>query len=164
MKDQPILKKIAEGEIEDDLENTGVRPVRRVREVAPQSTSPRSAPRSTERVTGPPEVVGGTLGAAAGAVAGLIAGPPGAVVGAIVGAVAGVAAGVAVDGPSERELRDEELDRIIGVTEGDIGDPGLLHPEPQVGVYAAIGSTVQSEEGATDERKLSDGPIENIDD
>lgn len=128
-----------------------------------------AARRIDERVPGEsphgaPEVVGGALGAAAGAVAGAMAGPPGAVVGAIVGAFAGAISGVAVEGPSEKELRDEELDRAIGVTEGDIGAPNLLHPPSYLGRYTVAAEAVSDEEGVAEERKQTDGPIENIED
>jgi phage tail tape-measure protein len=110
---------------------------------------------------GVPEVVGGVAGGATGALAGAIAGPPGMIVGAIVGAMAGVAAGVALDGPSDKELRDEELDREIGVTEGNIGDPSLQHPPPKTAHFSAIASVVADSESSGDENKESNGPIEN---
>jgi phage tail tape-measure protein len=60
------------------------------------------------------EIVGATLGAAAGV--------PGALAGMVLGGVAGALAGKALDSEAERtHVHDEELDKEIGVSGGDMG-------------------------------------------
>jgi hypothetical protein len=75
------------------------------------------------------EAEAGAGGAIAGAVIGSFAGPPGAVVGAVVGAAAGaIAVAIAEHESASVSARNAELDRAIGVTDGEIGAPNLEHP------------------------------------
>lgn len=76
------------------------------------------------------EVSAGAVGAIAGAgFGGIFAGPAGAAAGALVGAAMGAASGWAAEMHAKDDaLRDEKLDREIGVLGGDIGVPGLRHP------------------------------------
>jgi hypothetical protein len=61
-------------------------------------------------------------GAAAGAVAGAIAGPVGMGAGAVIGSLVALVAGeLAHQTAVEQRAHDAELDREIGVTEGDLG-------------------------------------------
>lgn len=81
---------------------------------------------------------GAVSGAIAGAAAGVLAGPAGAIAGASIGAVAGAAAGVALADDDERaSMRDEELDKEIGVTEGELGTDKVKHPPAKVGAYSS---------------------------
>jgi hypothetical protein len=97
-------------------------------------------------------------GLAAGAAAGAIAGPAGMAIGAVLGGIVGVAAGIAVE-TAEKAKRehDEELDRAIGVTEGNIGEASPHQPKG-TGRYHA--ETLGISEGASES---SDGPIQNVD-
>lgn len=62
-------------------------------------------------------------GAASGAVAGALAGPPGVVVGGAIGAAVGMLAGRALDRAEVRAAdHDRELDDVIGVTKGSLGE------------------------------------------
>jgi hypothetical protein len=103
----------------------------------------------------------GTLGGAAtGAAIGLVAGPAGAVIGAAIGAVAGgVAADVAHRQAVEKRERDEELDREIGVTEGNLGEADPNAPPPKLGRYSAASMGV----GEGGESTPAEGPIQDVD-
>jgi len=104
------------------------------------------------------EVAGGAVGALAGAAVGAVAGPPGAIAGAITGAIAGAVTGRAAEvEDEERELKERELDRAIGVERGDLGAPNLKHPPAKIGAYSA-GSTGAA--GSTEEDELAEGPIQ----
>lgn len=107
-----------------------------------------------------PDLAGAAAGAAVGAVAGAIAGPAGIVVGAVAGAAAGVVAreGLAAD-LRDKAAVDKQLDKEIGVTEGDLGAPNLKHPPAKVGAYSASSSG-----GGGGERHPAEGPIEPPDD
>jgi hypothetical protein len=99
-------------------------------------------------------------GAVAGAAAGSLAGPAGAVAGGIVGGVAGAMAGVALaDDAQRRHSHGAELDREIGVTEGDLGAAGPDAPPARVGAYSA-GSAGAGVATPTP----SEGPIQDVDD
>ncbi len=75
------------------------------------------------------EAEGAATGALAGAVLGVVAGPPGMVAGAILGAAAGAVAGAALDSEASSDAaHTRELDAVIGVSGGDIGEPSLRHP------------------------------------
>jgi nucleotide-binding universal stress UspA family protein len=77
-------------------------------------------------------------GAVAGAVTGSIAGPPGAAAGAIIGTAIGMAIGRTLDDEDARKhVRDEELDRQIGVSEGDLGAAARNQPPARVDAYSA---------------------------
>jgi phage tail tape-measure protein len=83
------------------------------------------------------EAEGVASGAIAGAVLGASAGPPGILAGVIVGGAAGAIAAEVLDRDQVRsEARTRELDREIGVTEGDIGAPNLRHPPATIGAYS----------------------------
>jgi hypothetical protein len=73
--------------------------------------------------------VGGTL---AGTMIGAIAGPVGMVVGGVVGGTLGIVAGATLDEENARiSKHDHELDKEIGVEEGDIGRPSTVPPPPR---------------------------------
>ena len=83
------------------------------------------------------EAEAGAAGAVTGALVGAMGGPPGAFAGAVIGAAAGALAGFALDKDgAAREAEDLELDREIGVTEGEMGAPNLAHPPAKMGVYS----------------------------
>jgi outer membrane lipoprotein SlyB len=84
------------------------------------------------------EMSAGAVGAIAGAsFGGIFAGPAGAAAGAVVGAAMGAATGWAVEMRAKDEaVRDHRLDREIGVTDGDIGVPGLQHPPAKIGAFS----------------------------
>lgn len=93
------------------------------------------------------EAEGGASGALAGAVLGAGAGPPGMVAGAIIGGVAGAITGAVLDSESSRQAsRTRKLDAEIGVSEGDLGAPNLVHPPAKVGAYstASAGADLSS--------------------
>ncbi|HVY44544.1 MAG TPA: hypothetical protein VHB21_01645 [Minicystis sp.] len=80
-------------------------------------------------------------GAPAGALAGSVAGPAGAAVGAVIGTlVATAAAEVAHGDAAERREEDEQLDRDLGVTEGDLGAASPDAPPPRIGCFSAAAS------------------------
>ena len=67
--------------------------------------------------------LGGLTGLLAGVVSGSLAGAPGALSGAGLGWMIGAAAGAALGADyDERHQQDAELDRVIGVSEGNIGE------------------------------------------
>jgi hypothetical protein len=102
------------------------------------------------------EAEGGASGAVAGAVVGAIAGPPGAIAGAILGGLAGVLAGAVLDKDATAgHQRDEELDKDIGVSGGDIGAPNLKHPPAIVGAPSGPSSGAVNDGGST-----AEGPIQ----
>ncbi|HKQ71454.1 MAG TPA: hypothetical protein VJT73_19050 [Polyangiaceae bacterium] len=71
--------------------------------------------------------LGGLSGIAAGAVCGIIAGFEGALAGAVIGGGIGAVTGAALGADQKaRRLKDAELDREIGVTEGNIGEGQTL--------------------------------------
>ena len=100
-------------------------------------------------------------GAVAGAAIGAIAGPVGAIAGGLVGTAIGAIAGQALD---EKEVEDAEhdqqLDRDIGVTEGDLGAASPDQPPPVRGVYSAGSAGVSIGGGSSP----SEGPMQDIDD
>lgn len=88
-----------------------------------------------------PVALDAAAGAAAGAIAGTIAGPIGMAIGAVIGGFVGGAAGVAVErADQEDSLHDQQLDREIGVSGGDIGEASPAQP-PSHGRFqsAALG-------------------------
>jgi hypothetical protein len=100
-------------------------------------------------------------GAVAGAAAGALVGPAGAAAGAIVGGAAGAIAGVALADDAERRHRhDAELDREMGVTEGDLGAADPKQPPARVGAYSAGAAGAGSSAGTTP----SEGPMQDVDD
>ena len=107
------------------------------------------------------ETEGGLVGAFAGAAVGAIGGPPGVIAGAVIGAAAGALSGVAMDAAiEERDAEDAAFDRDIGVTEGDLGAPDLLHPPPTLGAYSVAssgGAGIASPEG---EDEPAEGPMQ----
>src|SRR4051812_16734484 len=77
-------------------------------------------------------------GAVAGAAIGAIGGPVGAIAGGLVGTAVGAIAGQALDDKEVDESEhDQQLDKDIGVTEGDLGAASPDQPPPVRGVYSA---------------------------
>ncbi len=104
---------------------------------------------------------GSAGGALAGAALGALAGPPGIAAGAVLGAIAGAMAGAALSkDAAQKQAEDEQLDREIGVTDGDIGAPNLEHPPAVTGAFSAasVGAGGASEGAGDDE--VADGPID----
>ncbi len=96
-------------------------------------------------------------GAVTGAATGAIAGPPGMVAGAVIGAAVGAVIGYALDREDARkESHDAELDRDIGVTEGDLGAAPEDQPEATVGAYSSA-----SAGGGAGSSSVSEGPLQN---
>jgi hypothetical protein len=63
-------------------------------------------------------------GAAAGVIIGSLAGPAGALAGALIGTAVGAVTGLAMERETHRrDARDRELDEVIGVTSGSLGEP-----------------------------------------
>src|SRR5512141_3064584 len=95
-------------------------------------------PSASKRVAGRRrryEASAGVVGAIAGAsMGGIMAGPAGVAAGALVGAVMGASTAWAMERrPKDASQRDRKLDREIGVTEGEVGVPGLEHPPATIG-------------------------------
>ena len=98
-------------------------------------------------------------GAVAGAALGAIAGPVGALAGGLVGTAIGAIAGQTLDAKdAEETLRDQQLDRDIGVTEGDLGAASPDQPPARRGVYSAASAGVSGSGGSTP----SEGPIQDL--
>lgn len=100
----------------------------------PTSKSARDAARRHRH-----ELGGGAIGAIGGAGMGaLVAGPPGAIAGAVIGAAAGTLTAWASEANAiDDAAHDRQLDAEIGVSEGDLGAPGLEHPPAKVGALSA---------------------------
>jgi len=118
-------------------------------------------PSASKRVTGRRrryEGGGGVLGAIAGAgLGGIMAGPAGVAAGALVGAAMGASTAWALEMRSkDAAQRDHKLDRDIGVTEGEIGVPGLEHPPATIGAFSREASGVG---GASDPTE-AEGPLQ----
>jgi len=89
---------------------------------------------SVRRPSMPPAGVGAIGGAVTGAIAGGIAGPIGSIAGGVIGAIAGGAAAQTIgEVNAAADLKDKELDREIGVTEGHVGLGTVKRPPPQQG-------------------------------
>jgi len=102
------------------------------------------------------EAVGGGVGALSGAALGAMGGPAGAVAGAVIGSVAGAVASWALEADaSEREAKEEKLDKEIGVSGGELGVECLEHPASKRGTYSAASMGLGGSEADT----LADGPI-----
>jgi hypothetical protein len=99
------------------------------------------------------------LGVAAGATTGAFAGPPGVVAGAFIGGAVGAAAAIALHADHARAEREAELDRDIGVIDGDIGAAPADAPSPARGTFHAASLGVSTSACNTS----SDGPIQNLD-
>jgi hypothetical protein len=103
--------------------------------------------------------VGAATGAAAGAAIGSFAGPVGAVAGALLGAGIGAATGAAIaDDIEDQDRHDKQLDKEIGVTDGDLGaaDPNM--PPAIRGVYS-MGAAGGGGMGGPEEAPASSGPM-----
>jgi len=118
-------------------------------------------PSASKRVAGRRrryEAGAGALGAVAGAsLGGIMAGPAGAVAGALVGAAMGASTAWAMEmRPKDAAQRDRKLDRDIGVTEGEIGVPGLEHPPATTGAFSREASGA----GGSSDEPDAEGPIQ----
>ena len=100
---------------------------------------------------------GGLVGGLAiGATVGSVAGPPGAIVGAIVGSVIGAGAGLVWGEMQDgEELKDERLDREIGVTDGNLGSARPNQPKARIGAFSAASMGA----GGGDSGETADGPM-----
>jgi hypothetical protein len=100
------------------------------------------------------------IGMAAGAVTGAMAGPPGMIIGALLGSTVGAAASIALDADQvDRDIKNEELDRDIGVIGGNIGEARPGQPPAVRGTFSAasMGLAMESDVPPTE------GPIQNVD-
>ncbi|MEO8755590.1 MAG: hypothetical protein ABI624_23250 [Casimicrobiaceae bacterium] len=97
------------------------------------------------------------MGALGGAGMGaLVAGPAGAIAGAVIGAGMGASTTWAAEGNAAELLaEDRALDAEIGVSEGDLGVPGLKHPPATRGAFSAASMGA----AATTAETLAEGPI-----
>jgi hypothetical protein len=111
-----------------------------------------------KRSMGGPVALDTAAGAAAGAMAGVIAGPPGIAIGAVIGGIVGGAAGIALKVTGqELSLHDEQLDRDIGVSGGNLGEASPTQP-PSHGLLHSVSLGLY--EGSM---QASDGPMQNVD-
>jgi hypothetical protein len=103
-------------------------------------------------IEGASMVAGGVAGAAVGA----IAGPPGAIAGALVGlAVGALAGGTLHNEVDAKNAHDEELDKVIGVSGGHLGEASTRAPNPRVGAFSASSMGAAGEDPSID----NEGPI-----
>jgi hypothetical protein len=99
-------------------------------------------------------------GMAAGAVTGALAGPGGMIAGAVIGSAIGAASSIALDADQvERDIKDEGLDRDIGVIDGHIGEASPDQPASVRGTFSAASMGLAHESQVPP----SDGPIQNVD-
>ncbi len=100
------------------------------------------------------------VGAAAGATTGALAGPPGMVAGALIGGAIGAAAGVMLHRDRvQHEVDDEQLDRDIGVSGGNIGEAAPGAPPAVRGAFHASSLGV----GGEHTQAPSEGPMQSLD-
>lgn len=140
-------------------EHSSLRRDEEITETAPRAERIEELEKSLEEHSiAAPVALDAAAGAAAGAIAGTIAGPIGMAIGAMIGGFVGGAAGVAVETSGQQErAHDEQLDRDIGVSGGDLGE-APPNQKPSRGRFhaAAVGSVDAEPES-------SDGPIQNVD-
>jgi hypothetical protein len=99
-------------------------------------------------------------GAVAGAAVGAVVGPGGVAAGAILGGAAGAIAGAALANDAERRhAHQRDLDREIGVSEGDMGAADPKAPPARLGVYSAGSAGAASSGGTTP----AEGPMQEVD-
>ena len=99
-------------------------------------------------------------GAVAGAAVGAIAGPVGAVAGSLIGTAIGAFAGQTMDDEDTGAIEhDQELDRRIGVSEGDIGAASPGSPPAARGTYSAASAGASTGGGSVP----SAGPMQDLD-
>ena len=104
--------------------------------------------------------VSAASGAVAGAAMGAIAGPIGAVAGGALGGVIGAFAGQVLDENDAADAEhDQQLDRDIGVTEGDLGAASPDAPPALRGAYSAASAGGTGTGGS----KPSEGPMQDLD-
>ena len=100
------------------------------------------------------------VGAAAGAATGMVGGPPGMVAGALIGGAIAAAAGAVLHRDrAEHEAEDEQLDRDIGVSGGNIGEAAPGAPSAVRGTFHAASIGV----GGGSSQAPSEGPMQTLD-
>jgi phage tail tape-measure protein len=100
------------------------------------------------------------VGAAAGATTGALAGPPGIVAGALIGGAIGAVAGAMLHRDRvQHEADEEQLDRDIGVSGGNIGEVQPGAPASVRGVFHAASMGIGSGGG----QAPSEGPMQTLD-
>ncbi len=102
-------------------------------------------------------------GAVAGASTGAIGGPLGLAMGAVLGTAIGASSGIAMEFmEAAHRIHDEQLDRDIGVVDGDIGAGSVLsHPPPSMGgLFSAAIAGVSSMRGS---HPPAEGPMQELD-
>ena len=103
------------------------------------------------------EAEAGVAGALTGATCGAIAGPIGAMAGAVIGSAIGALAAVVIDkNVADQDARDAELDRVIGVSGGELGAPNLEHPPAKRGTYSGASAGVATGGG----EDAAEGPMQ----
>jgi hypothetical protein len=126
----------------------------------PKSTDDAGTPHEGRLELAEELAVDALAGAAAGAAAGALAGPPGMVIGAVIGGAVGAVAGeVRHMDHVEAAARDEQLDRDIGVSGGDLGAAPADQP-PSRGVFHATSLGVSTGTSPWP----AEGPIQDLDD
>ena len=116
--------------------------------------------RQLTRPTDASKIVGMMAGACAGATTGAITGPVGLAIGIVVGGAIGASSGVVMEMVEhEHRVHDEQLDRDIGVSGGDIGSPNLSHPPARFGMYhyESLGM------GSVAQHAPAEGPMQEVD-
>jgi hypothetical protein len=107
------------------------------------------------------EEIVGAAGALAGGAVGAIGGPAGIVAGAIMGGAIGAAVGHTLVKDDERRHEvDEDLDKAIGVSGGDMGAAKPGQPAAKRGNYSAGSSGAPTPGGSSP----SEGPLQSLDD
>ena len=98
------------------------------------------------------------LGVFAGIALGAYAGPAGAIAGAVIGGLVGMVLAFGHNRQMHTDAVEEErVDRELGIIDGDIGAPNLLHPPPSIGGLYHPGSLGI---GATSlETNVAEGPL-----
>jgi Glycine zipper len=100
------------------------------------------------------------VGAAAGAATGTLGGPPGMVIGALLGGAIGAAAGVMLHRErAEHAAEEEQLDRDIGVSGGNIGAAPPDAPRSVRGTFHAASMGV----GGGGTQAPSEGSMQTLD-
>jgi len=105
--------------------------------------------------------VAALTGAVAGATMGAIAGPPGMVAGGAMGAIVGALAGATLEREDvKRSRHDVDLDKEIGVIDGQMGAASPDAPPARIGAYSAASAGV----GGSPTPAPAEGGIQSLDD
>ena len=99
-------------------------------------------------------------GMAIGATVGSVAGPPGAIAGAIVGTIVGAAAGLVWgDIKHLQAMKDERLDREMGIDGGHIGEASPNAPQTRLGMFSAAAMGAGGTNSDYEDQGQDGGPV-----